>query len=225
MKRTLYILLGFFSLTACQQQTLLDQAECVLELSVSRVDAPMVATRSVDSDLAITILDDKGKEYLHYPAGEAPGKIVLKPGLFTVRAYTDNQNTWHTANGGKGAGCYYATQLVQMEADRATRLTMDIPMTNYAVGVELPELFDEMFASYQLTLKSGNREVGIQEGERAYFSLADGGFTHALSVTNTDGVTHSYAPRTFTDVQSGKCFLLSYSYGFEDVPIAKVNIQ
>ncbi len=224
MKRILYILLGVITLSACQQYVQHGQEECILELSVARADMPVVATRAIDEDLAITIFDDKGNEFLSYPAGEVPSKIIMKPGLFAVRAYTDNQNTWHTANDGKGEGCYYASQLVQMEADYQTRLTMSVPMTNYAVGVELPDLFDELFTSYQLALKSGSRETIIREGEKAYFSVADGGFTYTLSATNTDGVTYSYSPKSLTDVQIGKCYLLTYSYGFDDVPIAKVDV-
>ena len=217
MKRILYILLGVFSLTACQQHELSGNEECVLELTIVRADVPVVATRAIDADLAVTILDDKGMEYLHYPAGEVPSKIVLKPGLFIVRAYTDNQNTWHTANDGKGEGCYNATQLIQMEADRATRLTMDVSMTNYAVGLELPELFDELFTSYQFTLKNGDREVVIRDGEEAYFSVADGGFTYALSATNADGVSNAHAPVEIASVQSGKKYLVSYDYGLRAV--------
>ena len=217
MKRILYILLGVFSLTACQQHELPEHEGCVLELDIVCAHVPVVATRAIDADLAVTILDDKGEECLHYSAGEAPNKIVLRPGLFAVRVYTDNQTTWHTANNGKGEGCYYASQLVQMEPDHATRLTMAVPMTNYAVGLELPELFDELFASYQFTLKNGSREVAIREGEEAYFSVADGGFTYALSTINADGVSNAHAPTEITSVQSGKKYLISYDYGLRAV--------
>ena len=217
MKRILYILLGVFSLTACQQHELPEHERCVLELDIVCAHVPVVATRAIDADLAVSILDDKGQEYLHYAAGEVPDKIVLKPGLFAVRVYTDNQTTWHTANNGKGEGCYYASQLVQMEADRATRLTMDVPMTNYAVGVELPELFDELFISYQFTLRNGSREVAIRDGEEAYFSVADGGFTYALSTVNADGVSNAHAPIEVASVQSGKKYLISYDYGLRAV--------
>ena len=213
MKRILYILLGIFTLSACQQHELPEHEECVLELTIVCADVPVVATRAIDADLAVTILDDKGQEYLRYSAGEVPNKIVLEPGLFAVRAYTDNQTTWHTANNGKGEGCYYASQLVQMEADRATRLTMAVPMTNYAVGLELPELFDELFTSYQFTLKNGAREVVLHDGEEAYFSVADGGFTYALSAVNADGVSNAHDPIEIASVQSGKKYLISYDYG------------
>lgn len=213
MKRTLYTILSILTLVACQQSEHLGQGgECILELEVARAGKPSVASRAVDADLAVTILDANGEEYLYYPAGAIPKKIVLEPGVFTVCAHTDNQTTWHTANGGKGEPCYFASQQVEMEYDFRTRITMSVPMTNYAVGVGLPEFFDKLFSTHQFTLKSGSREVAIQEGEKAYFGLSDGGFFYALSATNTDGVSHAHSPIWFFGVQGGKHYLLRYHY-------------
>lgn len=213
MKRALYTILSILALVACQQSEHLQQGgECILELEVARVGKPSVVSRAVDADLAVTILNANGEEYLYYPAGAIPKKIVLEPGVFTVCAHTDNQTTWHTANGGKGEPCYFASQQVEMEYDYRTRITMSVPMTNYAVGVGLPEFFDDLFSSHQFILKGGSREVAIQEGEKAYFDLSDGGFYYALSATNTDGVSHTHSPVWFFDVQGGKHYLLRYHY-------------
>ena len=89
-----------------------------------------------------------------YPSGNIPNKIVLEPGIFTVCAYSENQSTWHTANEGKGEACYFASQQVEMRFEHHTRIVMSVPMINYAVGVELPELFENLFSSYRFTLKS-----------------------------------------------------------------------
>ena len=216
MKRALYTILSILALVACQQSEHLQQGgECILELEVARAGKPSVASRAVDADLAVTILDAKGEEYLYYPAGAIPKKIVLEPGLFTVCAHTENQTTWHTANGGKGEPCYFASQQVEMEYDSRTRISMSVPMTNYAVGVVLPELFNNLFVKYQFTLKSGSREVVVREGEKVYFDPSNGGFFYALGVTNTDGVSHAHSPIWFFDVQGGKHYLLRYHYDSE----------
>ena len=220
MKRILYILLSVFALTACQQHAEQGLGECVLELDVVRADVPVVASRAIDADLAVTVLDANGAAYVSYPAGDVPKKLVLEPGVFTVCVYTENQDSWSMANDGRGEGCYYASQQIEMKYDHFIRLTMAVPMTNYAVRVELPELFDELFASYQLTLKSGVREVVICEGEMAYFDIADGGFTYEFNATNTDGDSHAHSPIAFSEVQSGKCYLLNYDYGFDKAPVA-----
>lgn len=221
MKRILYILLGSIALIACQQNVDSEGEGCVLELDVACANMPVVVSRSVDSHLAVTFFNAEGEEYLHYPAGSVPGRIVLEPGNFTICAYTENQDSWHTANNGKGEACYYAIQEVEMKYDHLTRITLTVPMTNYAVGVELPELFDELFSSYQFTLKSGTREVDICEGEMVYFDIADGGFIYALNATNIDGVSHTHSPISFTNVQSGKCYLLNYGYGFDEESVAR----
>ena len=72
-----------------------------------------------------------------------------------------------------------------MEYDMVKRLQMRVPMTNYAVGLQMPNLWDALFRSYTFRLKSGGRTVVIKQGERAYFDVADGGFSYSLSATNT----------------------------------------
>lgn len=217
MKRILYIVLTLITFASCQQHIQLGEQGCVLELDVTREETPVVVSRAIDIDLAITILDSNGQEYLHYPAGTVPNRIVLEPGTFTVCAYTENQDTWHMANEGKGEACCFASRQIVMEYDHFIRLSMSVPVTNYAVGLQLPERFDELFTSHQLTLNSGNREVVIRDDEKAYFDVADGGFTYALSVTNTDGSTHTQQIVSFSEVVSGKCYLVSYDYGLRAV--------
>ena len=226
MKRALYTILSILALVACQQSEHLQQGgECILELEVARAGKPSVTSRAVDADLAVTILDANGEEYLYYPAGAIPKKIVLEPGLFTVCAHTENQTTWHTANGGKGEPCYFASQQVEMEYDSRTRISMSVPMTNYAVGLKLPTRFGEFFHSYQLVLKSGDREVAIREEEKAYFSVEDGEFTYALSCINNDGEPHTHTPVLFPNVQRGKLFLLDYGYDIEPTESFKAEVK
>ena len=217
-------MLGILILTSCQQQNeFLEQEECVLELDVACAHKPVVATRAIDTDLAVTILDATGKVYNRIAAGKVSNEIPMRAGTFTLCVHTDNLDTWPEANGGRGEACYYASAEVTMKPGERESLSMSVPMINYAVGLELPESFDELFTSHRLTLKSGVRDVVIREGEKAYFDVEDGGFTHALSVVNLDGVTHAYAPKVFVDVLAGKCFLLTYTYGYNEMP-AKVDV-
>ena len=198
-------------LTSCQQDDM-TTATGVLELELTRAGRPAVATRAVDDDLTVDILDDEGTLLNHYTPGTVPEKILLMKGSFRLRAYTDNQTTWQTANGGKGEGCYYAETSFSMDEDMVFRLKLDVPMTNYAVGLKLPQHFTSLFRTYTFTLTSGTRSVNIAEGEKAYFSLADGGFTYALRATNIDGNTHSHSAIEFPDVEAGKLFTIRYSY-------------
>lgn len=227
MRKILYFIVGVIFISSCQHSenlTPMDQG-CVLELDVNCVNKKrLAAAYSVDSDLAITILDSNGRTYKYYAAGSVPSKIVLEPGTFVVRAHTENQSTWQTANNGKGEPCYLLEDTVHMEYDSFRRLVMAVPMTNYAVSLELPELFDVLFRDYTFMLVSGNREVSINQGEKAYFDVADGGFSYSLRATNTDGATHSHSPIQYTDVTSGKMFLLRYSYD-SDATSGGVDIE
>ena len=214
-------------LVGCQQDEMKVQTgQALLELDLLRAGRPGIATRSVADGLAVAILQDgqvytnsKG-ERCQFNAGSVPDKIVLDPGTFTVRAYSPNQDSWKTKNSGKGEGCYFAETTVVMEYDAVTRLKLDVPLTNYAVGLQLPDMFDILFnpdsnpfpASYTFTLQSGGRTVTIKEGERAYFDVADGGFSYALQATNNDNKTSQHSAINYTDVSAGKLFTVKYNY-------------
>ena len=214
MKRLLYIFVSLILLAACQQDELpTGQGDAVLMLDLQRMGRPtMEVTRACDEDLVVDILDADRTLYRHYAAGSVPRKIVLQPGTFIVQAYTDNQTTWATGNDGKGEPCYFQEATVEMEYDMVKRLQMRVPLTNYAVGLQLPDLWDNLFRSYTFRLKSGSRTVVIRQGERAYFDIADSGFSYALSATNTDGRTSSHSAINYTDIESGKCYTIRYSY-------------
>lgn len=198
-------------LTSCNNDVIVpDNATGTLSLGVTRAGA--ASAQQVDDDMAIDILDSEGNVYVHYPSGSVPKRIVLEPGRFTVVAYTNNQNTWHKANNGLGEACYYATADVEIGFDQIAYLNMQVPLTNYAVTLTLPVLFDKLFKSYNFNLVSGTRSVNIREGEKAYFSVADKGFTYKLSATNTDNNTHHTTPITYKKVEAGKLYNLHYCY-------------
>ena len=212
MRKLFTILSAVVLLAACQQELQEPAAEAVLELELSRAGCPTMSTRAVDNDLAVAIYRADGTPYKQFAAGNIPGKIALEPGDFRVVAFTENQSSWPTANDGRGAACHYGDTVITMENDMVFRLRMEVPATNYAVGLQLPERFNDLFPSYTFTLKSGSRSVNIQEGERAYFATADGGFSYALRATNTDGKTNAHSAIEFTEVEAGKLFTLHYSY-------------
>ncbi len=216
MKNYIYILSTLLWLVACNNDVTQPIAKgCELQLNLSRVGVAS-RTRAIDNDLALRILDSNGDVYLQYPAGSVPNRIVLAPGTFTVQAYTDNQDTWATENNGRGAGCYYGTCQVEMQYDAVTYCNLQVPMTNYAVTLTLPEMFTSFFPTYGLTLRGGFREIEIKEGEKAYFDPQHGGFTYRLTATNTDGNSHQTGFITYKEVESGKLYNMTYYYGTAD---------
>ena len=212
MKKILYTLLFVLVCSACQNEVELPQYESpVLDLGISR--AGVSTGLPIDDDLAIKILDDKGDVYIQYSAGRVPKKIVLSPGVFTAVVYTENQTTWMNENDGLGAPCYYGTAQLEMGFDQVVYLNMQVPMTNYAVTLTLPDLFEKLFYTHSLSLISGTRSVSIKNGQKAYFSAADGGFTYKLSATNTDNKTNHSSAITYKNVESGKLYSMNYYYG------------
>lgn len=218
MKRTLlYIQLILLALTSCQSELPVpEQGDCYLELNLSRVGVAKRQTRAIDNDLALKILDNKGDIYVQYRAGNVPNKLVLSPGIFTVIAYTENQDDWTKANDGRGEASYYGSCQIEMAFDQTTYANLQVPMTNYAVSLALPEYFHDFFPSYTFSLNSGERHTKVKEGEKAYFDAEEGGFTYQLTATNTDQITHHTTPITYKKVESGKLYQMTYYYGTDD---------
>lgn len=218
MKRLYIYIICIVCLAACKQEQLSPTTgEAVLELDLQRTGRPSVAvTRAVDEDLAVDVFRQDGTLFVHYAPGTVTNKIVLEEGTFRVVAYTNNQDNWPLLNYGKGKPCYKDEAMVEMEADMVKRLQMRVPMTNYAVTLTLPDDFHELFPTYTFTVASGDRSINLREGDKAYFSPKDAGFTYKLSATNYDGDSHSSSEILFSDVHPGKLYNLRYSFANGD---------
>lgn len=231
MKRSIHYIIYITSLAvliaSCTQGELpaMEEARGTLCISLSRQGVPQVATRAIDSDLALTLTRQDGSVYKTFAPGEVPASIQVEAGVtYTLRAYTDNQDTWQTANSGKGEACYSGETTVTVGEDETVYCTYRVPMLNYAVTLTLPELFDVLFTSYTFTLASEGREpVSIKVGEKAYFAV-DAGFTYKLTATNNDNKTSSHSAIEFPDVEAGKLYNIKYVYG-SDINQGGIDIE
>lgn len=220
MKKILYILIAILSLTACQNNELTPEAKTgTLDLTLYAGPRPTIKSRAgVDDGLAIRITRKDGKyfvdgrEHIDYLAGSVPKVIVLEEGTFCIHVYSPNQDTWRTDNSGKGSACFVGDTEVTIANDSISYCIYEVPMINYAVTLTLPELFHDLFTAYTFTVSSGNRAVSLREGEKAYFSPNDAGFTYQLSATNIDGDQHTASAIFFSDVTRGKLYNLRYSF-------------
>jgi hypothetical protein len=220
MKKLLYILICILCVTACQNT---EEAPVVktgtLDLTLYPGPKPALKTRAgVDDILAISITRKDGKnfadgrQHIDYPAGSVPKLLKLEEGTFIIHAYSQNQSTWRMDNDGKGSACFVGDTEVTITEDATSYCIYEVPMINYAVTLTLPELFHDLFTAYTFTVTSGNRTVSLREGEKAFFSPGDAGFTYRFSATNIDGDQHSASAILFTDVQRGKLYNLRYSF-------------
>lgn len=215
MKRIAFIISAIILMTSCTQEDTVNSGKGTLILDISRENVPQVAgTRAISSTLAIQILCPDGSIYQEYPAGSVPNKITLDAGvLYTVKAFTPNQQTWQTANNGLGEACYYGETTVSAGVDEVTVCSYRVPMTNYAVTFTLPEYFDQLFTAYGLSLHTQGRDVTLQQAEtKAYFTVDDQGFSYQLQATNNDGKTSRHSVVEYPEVAVGKLYNIRYIY-------------
>ena len=218
MKHTLiYIIAALLSAltSGCSSQddALRPQGSGTLSLQLHRVGC-VAETRAVSNELAVTIVGAEGPVATYAP-GQVPDRIKLEPGSYELFAYTDNQETWEQDNEGRGSACHWGQAAFTITYDNVTYVNMQVPMTNYAVALSLPPLFEQLFVSHSLKLSCGGRTTSIRQGEKAYFDPAKGGFSYMLTATNNDQVTHSTATVMHREVESGKCYTLTYYYDTE----------
>ena len=213
----IYIIAACLTIS-CSQEEMVPEARSTgtLVLQVSTGPEPQVGTRAVDAALTVELRNADGSLYKKYLPGQNPDKILLVAGeAYTVRAYTDNQANWQSENSGKGAACFFGETTVQVAEDETVYCTYQVPMTNYAVSLTLPPLFEQLFVSHSLKLTCGSRTTSIRQGEKAYLDPANGGFSYMLTATNNDQITHSTATVVHREVESGKCYTLTYYYDTE----------
>lgn len=229
MKHLLYILCalacGIVTFASCSSD--IDDGQPsygTLDLTLSRGPLPSVVQRSVAEGLAVQLVRPDQSVYAEYAAGEVPDKITLEAGVtYTLRAYSENQSSWQTANGGKGEACYFGTTTVSVGADETVRVNYAVPMTNYAVTLTLPELFNDFFKSYTFVLTSGDRSVTVREGEKAYFAVPQS-FSYRLTATNTDDKTSQHSILEVSDVAAGKLYNIHYIYA-TDATTGGIDIE
>lgn len=207
-----------FGFASCANEELVPaKKEGTLELTVSRFPIPAVSTRAVEEDLNVDVVDPSGEEPTkHFAAAAVPSKITLTADKeYRIVAYTSNQNTWQTANGGLGEPCFWGETTATVEEDATVYVTYQVPMINYAVTLTMPEKFGDYFKSYTFTVSDGldgGRSVRVAEGQKGYFS-ATRGFFYELWATNTDERTSHHAPIEVEVVEGGKCYDIHYLYG------------
>lgn len=214
MKHIVFFILSILCLTACQNNELepkTGKGEVIL--TMSRGPRPAVSTRAVAEGLAVDIIAPDNTVTKHFDAGSVPRKIVLDANVeYKIQVYSDNQNTWQSANGGKGEACYWGETTVSVGADETAYVTYAVPMSNYAVTMTLPEMFSDLFKSYTFSLSSSDRNVTLREGEKTYFAVPDA-FTYQLSATNLDNKYSSHTAIEYPEVEAGKLYNIKYVYG------------
>ena len=214
MKQILYTLLIMFLLTSCQQENISsEQGKGYLQLTDLSLVSPTVEnvhTRAVDADLYIYIIS--GTESIKsYEPGQFPqAKIELEAGEYTLKAYNEAYKN-KTANSPQ----YFVEQTFTIEAEKVTYPKISVPMVNVAISLatlsgEVQELFSNVSLSFNIT--EGQDKTTLQPGETVYVDYVEGmTFTYTLTATNADNETFTTVEKVYSDVESGCCYVISYS--------------
>lgn len=191
-KNILYILLGIFLLASCQQENEIPSGKGYLSVEGIELQSQVeteVASRAVDESLKVDLY--KGGQLVRpLTPEEMQNKIELKPATdYMLKVYSanyGNESTWD--NETKGEPVYYKEVPFEVIAGATTPLKVQVPMITFAVCLDMSAVTGDWLRRYTFTVTSGNRSVGLLDGETAYFPYLEGvSFTYRLSVTNSDG--------------------------------------
>ena len=229
------ICLGLVGLFACQQEELPynnNVGYLSLEnISIQSADVETITTRAVDTDLYVEIWDEEGTSQVGETYG--PGniaKIELEPGYYMLKAYNAaflDQSSW-TEND-KGAAVYYADQLFSIEAGKVNYLSVDVPMINWGVQLDLPQNFADWFdgENYTFTVKIGEKTVELKDEEIAYFShSSDVKLSYKLIATNKDGERFESEEIIYDKALSpGTIYVITYDYETQSLQLSNALTQ
>lgn len=227
-KNILYILLGTFLLASCQQEET-PSTSGVGYLSLTGIEiqnqaVTEVKSRAVDEFLVVELY--KGGELKStLTAEELENTIKLEAATdYSLKVYSENYGSdaeW--TNDEKGEPIYYKEQPFEVKEGEITPVKVQVPMVNFAVKLSMSE--QNWIRDYTFTVKSGEREVALLNGETAYFSYAEGGsFSYELQLTNTDGEVFTlpgkYGLEEDKLLKSNTCYVVTYQMATQSLSVA-----
>lgn len=226
MKQTiLYLLLGIFLLSSCQQEDISSNTATgylVLESIDVQVNQQTVSSRAVDADLYVDILQEDAI-FRQYGPGMVPDRIELPVGTYRLHVYNAAATLPDPYDGNGVAIFEYTGEPITVEANGTTLIEeIEVPMINFGVTLQLPEEFNTYFKNYAFTVTS-DRSVELKEGETAYFPYNSDKvtFSYSLKATNADGEESEPEGGTRNEVVSGTIYTVSYEMETQSLNITE----
>ena len=226
MKQTiLYLLLGIFLLSSCQQEDISSNTATgylVLESIDVQVNQQTVSSRAVDADLYVDILQEDAI-FRQYGPGMVPDRIELPEGTYRLHVYNAAATLPDPYDGNGVAIFEYIGEPITVEANGTTLIEeIEVPMINFGVTLQLPEEFNTYFKNYAFTVTS-DRSVELKEGETAYFPYNSDKvtFSYSLKATNADGEESEPEGGTRNEVVSGTIYTVSYEMETQSFHVAR----
>ncbi len=226
MKQTiLYLLLGTFLLSSCQQEDISSNTATgylVLESIDMQVSQQTISSRAVDADLYVDILQEDAI-FRQYGPGMVPDRIELPEGTYRLHVYNAAATLPDPYDGNGVAIFEYTGEPITVEANGTTLIEeIEVPMINFGVTLQLPEEFNTYFKNYAFTVTS-DRSVELKEGETAYFPYNSDKvtFSYSLKATNADGEESEPEGGTRNEVVSGTIYTVSYEMETQSLNITE----
>lgn len=226
MKQTiLYLLLGIFLLSSCQQEDISSNTATgylVLESIDMQVSQQTISSRAVDADLYVDILQEDAI-FRQYGPGMVPDRIELPEGTYRLHVYNAAATLPDPYDGNGVAIFEYIGEPITVEANGTTLIEeIEVPMINFGVTLQLPEEFNTFFENYAFTVTS-DRSVELKEGETAYFPYDSDNvtFSYSLKATNADGEESEPEGGTRNEVVSGTIYTVSYEMETQSFHVAR----
>ena len=225
----LYLLLGIFLLTSCQQEEVTENQSGYGYLSLKSVVATVEnvnqpASRSLPSvDKAALYVEicEGDKTVLSYEPGEVPEQIPLPIGTYTAKAYNAAYKTYESwTEDAQGEPVFYGEETFTITADTRTEVTLEVSLHNFGMTFQLGNNFGTYFQEEQttLTLMCNGRNVTLAAGQQSstyvYFYLEENSKLNYTLVSRNDDdetVTLSGTP----EVANGKCYTLTFTFNPE----------
>lgn len=189
-KNIVYILLGIFLLASCQQENEIPSGKGYLSVEGIELQSQVVtevASRAVDESMIVELWQG-GTKVRDLSTQEMQDKIKLDAAdNYMLKVHSANygkESTWD--NKTKGEPVYYKEVPFEVTEGATTPLKVQVPMITFAVCLDMSVVTRDWLQGYTFTVTSGNRSVGLLDGETAYFPYSDS-FNYQLSVTNSDG--------------------------------------
>lgn len=225
----LYLLLGIFLLTSCQQEELTENQSGYGYLSLKSVVATVEnvnqpasrALPSVDKAALYVEICEGDKTVLSYKPGEVPEQIPLPIGTYTAKAYNAAYQTYESwTEDAQGEPVFYGEETFTITADTRTEVTLEVSLHNFGMTFQLGDNFGTYFQSDQttLTLMCNGRNVTLDtnhpSGTYVYFHLEENAsLNYTLVSQNADN-----EPVTLSGtlaVENGKCYTLTFTFNPE----------
>ena len=216
MKHTILYIATLFLLAGCQQEEfpLSEPALGYLSidgLSVKVENLDYVATRAVEPKFYVKI--EGNGQTLPYEPGKVPSEILLEAGSYTVSVY--NYEKYQA-----GEPLYSTKETVEIVAEEINHISMQVPLQNVGVRLELPDDFEEYF-TYTFSVSQESSSEPLRDNETYYFeSATDGDIIYSMTVTNKEGEKRPAEMETISNPQNGNIYVVKYDYATKSLTLA-----